>query len=64
MQHASGKRSFSLKRTVLVAEDEPVNRMMLGEILSSDYYVVYANDGAEALDLGGSKYGKERRGRR
>ena len=39
------------KRLVLVADDEPINREMLGMILEQDYEVLYARDGEEALDL-------------
>ncbi len=37
------------RRTVLVVDDEEVNREMLGEILSTEYDVIHAVDGKEAL---------------
>lgn len=39
------------RRTVLVVDDEPVNREMLGEILKTDYEVLYAENGIEALGI-------------
>ena len=38
-------------RLILVADDEMVNRAMLGEILKEDYEVIYANDGGQALEM-------------
>lgn len=38
------------QRTVLVVDDEPVNREMLGMILSTEYHVIYAENGREALE--------------
>ena len=35
-------------RTVLVVDDEEVNRLMLGEILKDSYDVMYAENGADA----------------
>lgn len=39
------------KRLVLVAEDEEINRELLGEILRDDYEVIFAADGIEAHRL-------------
>ena len=39
------------KRLVLVADDEWINREILGNILKDDYEVLFAADGAEALTL-------------
>lgn len=36
------------KRRVLVVEDEDINRQILGNILASEYEVVYARNGQEA----------------
>ena len=36
-------------RLILVVEDEAVNRAILGAILEKDYEVIFAEDGAEAL---------------
>ena len=38
-------------RQVLVVDDEVVNRLMLGNILSSEYDVLYAGDGMEAMEI-------------
>ena len=43
--------SLNQKRLVLVVEDEQVNREMIGLMLSSDYEVLYAENGEEALPL-------------
>ena len=37
------------KRTILVADDEEINREILGMILEDDYEVLFAEDGVEAL---------------
>ena len=39
------------KRLVLVAEDEEINRELLGTVLKEDYEVLFASDGLEALKL-------------
>ncbi|MBR5657942.1 MAG: response regulator, partial [Lachnospiraceae bacterium] len=39
------------KRRVLVVEDEDINRQILGNILASEYEVVYARNGQEAWDI-------------
>ena len=39
------------KRLILVADDELINREILGTILKADYEVIFANDGAEALRM-------------
>ena len=38
------------KRLILVADDESVNRELLGMLLSEDYEVIYAEDGQETED--------------
>ena len=38
------------KRLILVADDESVNRNLLGLVLADDYEVIYAGDGQETLD--------------
>ena len=38
------------KRLILIAEDEFINREILGHILQSDYEIIYACDGEEALN--------------
>ena len=39
------------KRLILVADDELINREILGMVLQNDYQVIFAEDGQEALDL-------------
>ena len=39
------------KRTILVADDEQINRAILGAILENDFEVLYAENGKEALDI-------------
>lgn len=38
------------KHTLLIVEDNAINREMLGDILASDYSVVYAENGQVALE--------------
>ena len=45
-----GAEILNLKRRVLIVEDEKVNQMILGEMLGADYELLYASDGAEALE--------------
>ena len=42
-------RFFEGRRLVLIVDDESVNREMLGYMLSNDYDVIYAENGARAL---------------
>lgn len=39
------------RRTVLVVDDEMINRMLLGHILSDEFEILYAENGREALDI-------------
>ena len=39
------------KRTILIADDELINREILGSILEDEYQIVFAADGAEALEI-------------
>ena len=39
------------RRRILVADDEQVNRMILGNLLEKDYEVLFAGDGRETLEL-------------
>lgn len=43
--------SISGKRRILIAEDEMVNRAILGEILKNEYDIIEACDGDEALEI-------------
>ncbi len=40
---------LNLKRLILIAEDEQINQMILGNMLQEEYEVLYASDGAETL---------------
>ena len=40
-----------MKRTVLIVDDEFVNREILGGILEDDYSILYAEDGEQALKI-------------
>ena len=44
-------RSLSTKRLVLIVDDEIINREMLGALLSNDYDVLFAENGAQALEI-------------
>lgn len=44
------KVADDIRHLVLVVDDEQINRELLGFILSSEYDVLYASDGQEALD--------------
>ena len=41
---------LQLRRKILIVEDEPINRMMLGNMLGEGYEQLYAADGIEALE--------------
>ena len=41
---------LNLKRLILIVEDEEINQMILGNMLQEEYEVLYASDGAEALE--------------
>ena len=43
-------RSTGSKRQILIAEDELINREILGEMLKGDYDILFACDGAETLE--------------
>ena len=42
---------FEVKKTILVVDDEPINRDILSAILSDDFLVVEADDGKTALEI-------------
>ena len=44
-------RIKDFRRTILVVDDEAVNREMLNEILSQHYEVIQAENGTEALSV-------------
>ncbi|MCR4953246.1 MAG: EAL domain-containing response regulator [Treponema sp.] len=39
------------ERTILVVDDEPINREILGNIIQTEYKVIFAADGKEALEI-------------
>lgn len=41
----------NIKRTILIADDEPINLAILSEMLHSDYDILTAENGQEALDI-------------
>ncbi|MBQ3372658.1 MAG: EAL domain-containing protein [Oscillospiraceae bacterium] len=43
-------RSANTKRLILIADDERINREILGEILKSEYDLLFAADGEETLE--------------
>lgn len=42
---------FDVHRLILVVDDQEINRDILGEILHDNYQLIYAANGAEALDI-------------
>ena len=42
---------FEVQKTLLVVDDEPINREILSTILSNDFTVLQADDGKVALDI-------------
>ena len=46
---SEAKHENDYRRTILVVDDEPVNLHMMGNILSEDYDVLYAQSGEDAL---------------
>lgn len=51
MANTEGRfKASNEKRTILVADDELINREILGAILEDDYNIVYAEDGEAAIE--------------
>lgn len=50
MPNSQDKNFVNRKRQILVADDEIINREILGVILSGEYEVLFAEDGAKALE--------------
>lgn len=44
-------KSFSIRRTVLIVDDEEINLDIMSSILEDDFNVLRASDGQEALDI-------------
>ena len=51
MAELVGFKRDSIRRLVLIVDDEHVNRRLLGKMIEKEYDVIYAEDGKEALDL-------------
>ena len=45
------ERKKGLYRTILIVDDEMIEREMLGAMLSDQYHILYAENGALALDV-------------
>ena len=45
------RENGGLRRHILVVDDEPINREILGNLLCKDYEVHYAENGKQALDI-------------
>ena len=45
------KSLFSLNKTILVVDDEEINREILTMMLENDFDIIEASDGKEALDI-------------
>ena len=47
----SNRGNFSIRRTVLIVDDEEINLEIMSTILEDDFNVLRASDGKEALDI-------------
>ena len=47
----SNRKMFSIKRTVLVVDDEDINLEIMSMILEDNFHVLKTHDGKEALDI-------------
>ena len=43
--------SVNGKRQILIADDEMINREILGEMLKDDYEILFAEDGIKTLEM-------------
>ena len=50
-QHPFNNRVFLVKKTVLIVDDEEINRDIMSEILKDDFNTLEAKDGQEAIDI-------------
>ena len=50
-QHPFNNRVFLVKKTVLIVDDEEINRDIMSEILKDDFNTIEAKDGQEAIDI-------------
>ena len=44
-------KQLSMKRRILIVDDEEINRLMLKNTLDDDYTVLLAKDGSEAFEI-------------
>ena len=51
MKSNSNRGNFSVKKTVLIVDDEEINVEIMSTILEDTFHVLKAYDGKEALDL-------------
>ena len=42
---------FEVKKTILIVDDEEINRAIMSAILDNDFHVLEADDGQKALDI-------------
>ena len=50
MTEKTSKFTDGINRVILIADDEMINRDILGTVLEDDYEIIFAENGAEALD--------------
>ena len=50
-QHEEAPAVLNVRKKVMIVEDEEINRLMLGNILTEDYDLLYAADGLEAMEI-------------
>lgn len=50
-QHPFNNRVFLIKKTVLIVDDEEINREIMSEILKDDFNTIEAKDGQDAIDI-------------
>ncbi len=51
MKHIVEEREKNIRRLVLIVDDEPINRELLGMIVGERYDVIFAENGKQAFDL-------------
>ena len=50
-EHDDTPAVLNVRKKVMIVEDEEINRLMLGNILTEDYDLLYAADGLEAMEI-------------
>ncbi|HBF86682.1 MAG TPA: two-component system response regulator, partial [Clostridiales bacterium] len=51
MKNIVDEREKSIRRTVLIVDDEEINREILGFMVGGEYDVIYAENGRVALEI-------------